>query len=76
MWTARTRLVGWPGSTLAAAQAVGLMNCHVMAFAVWTRLFSWDPGGPTLTYIRFFILFANKLKPKCKRLLVELHFQV
>jgi hypothetical protein len=27
--------------------------------------------GPTLAYIRFFILFANKLKPRCKRLLVR-----
>jgi hypothetical protein len=27
--------------------------------------------GTTLAYVRFFILFANKLKPRCKRLLVR-----
>jgi hypothetical protein len=51
--------------------AVGLVSCHVLAFAAWTRLFPWDPRGPTLVYVRFFILFANKLKPRCKRLLVR-----
>jgi hypothetical protein len=56
---------------LAAAQAVGLVSCHVLAFAAWTRLFPWDLGGPTLAYVRFFILFANKLKPRCNRLLVR-----
>jgi hypothetical protein len=35
------------------------------------KLFSWDPGEPTLAYVRFIILFANKLKPRCKRLLVR-----
>jgi hypothetical protein len=54
---------------LAAAQAVGPVSFHVLAFAAWTRLFPWDLGGPTLAYVRFFILFANKLKLRCKRLL-------
>jgi hypothetical protein len=56
---------------LAAAQAVGLVSCHVLALKALTRLFPWDPGGPTLAYVRFFILFANKLKPRCNRLLVR-----
>jgi hypothetical protein len=30
---------------LAVAQAVGLVSCHVRAFAAWTRLFPWHPGG-------------------------------
>jgi hypothetical protein len=34
---------------LATAQAVGLVSCHVLAFATWTRLFPWDPREPTLT---------------------------
>jgi hypothetical protein len=55
----------------AAAPTIGLVSWHVLAFAAWTRLFPWDPGGPTLTYVRFFILFANKLKSRCKRLLVR-----
>jgi hypothetical protein len=61
---------------LVAAPAIGLVSCHVLAFATWTRLFPWDPGGPTLAYIRFFILFADKLKSRCKRLLIGLHFHV
>jgi hypothetical protein len=55
----------------ATAPAIGLVSCHVLAFAAWRRLFPWDPGGPTLTYVRFFILFANKLKSRYKRLLVR-----
>jgi hypothetical protein len=33
---------------LAAAPVVGLVSCHVLTFAAWTRLFPWDPGGTNL----------------------------
>jgi hypothetical protein len=65
---------GWVAMSpleLTVALAVGLVSCHVLAFAAWTRLFPWDLGGSTLAYVRLFILFANKLKPRCKRLLVS-----
>jgi hypothetical protein len=51
---------------LVAAQAVWLVSCHVLAFVAWMRLFH-GIQGPTLTYVRFFILFANKLKTRCKK---------
>jgi hypothetical protein len=39
---------------LVAAQAVGLVSCHVLAFSTWTGLFPWVLGGLTLAYVRLF----------------------
>jgi hypothetical protein len=39
---------GWVAPSpmeLVAAQAVGLVSYHVLAFATWTRLFTWDLWG-------------------------------
>jgi hypothetical protein len=71
MWTARTRLIGCAVSTGTCGSSghrTGELPC--LGLCSLEDVVPIGSRGPTLTYIRFFILFANKLKSRCKRLLV------